>query len=530
MNKKHLTYLIIGILAAYFIFISTLDIDLPWNTGHHGFVGGMFSEFAINDINFDRHDFAPIQRITEHYDTSLTEPDETFDYYIHHPTGIVPLIFISFKMFGIHEWSARLVAIILNAITMIFLYLSVKKIWNTSTALLSVGFFMLTPAFIFLRNFVSCETAAFTGMSLLLYVYISNYRKEDKSRVFLFAGIYLLASFVADWQLHVFVVGLLIHRFIFVSRFRLDRFLVIILLTTVLFFAIFLMNVKIMTGSFNGSEQFTGNLYQTLLFRLGQDKGVAFSGGLLIRLYNHFSAFFKLMYSYWPLLMIALLLLASTIFRFWKMPSFISPIQKNFTPQESEKLYLFIILLLLFTIYLIIFNNLFLIHGFLIFFLLPWIAVLMARFATLFFGQNKILLTISVLVLVLLLTYSTMDSSKMLLNDDTHINPFHAELTDVEKGLIVSFYGHPSGYADRFYFSRHGTRDARTMDTFLEIMKSDKKYKYFILDKSQMIYDQELIDYMYANHPRREVDRFILFDLELKIGPPIPTENNAPVS
>ncbi len=150
-NKVLIIILLIG------IFFRVIDLDRPfygiqmWPEAHYSmkaenfFKYGLFKQYADFGVDY------------------TTPP-------------LVPwFIFLSFNLFGIHEWTARLPMFLFGTVSLIVLFLIAKKIYTEDVALLAVFIAATSPGIVyFSRNIQPESPMAFFSLSSVLF--LMNYK------------------------------------------------------------------------------------------------------------------------------------------------------------------------------------------------------------------------------------------------------------------------------------------------------------------------------------------------------------------
>lgn len=196
----------------------SLGISEMWLYGHHGWTG---SRRGIAGINYDRYGFVATRfGPVENYGTVAPE---RWEYYWHHPVMVHVLVGVAFKVFGTHEWAARLVPIVFSLLTALMLYLLALRWWGRAGAVATIVVFTFMPLSAFYGKFVNHEP-----LVLFLGVALTFLRvRFEETRAWRFvgaaAGLTLLGAF-SDWPFFL-VLGAygVIELGIQMARWRHDR-------------------------------------------------------------------------------------------------------------------------------------------------------------------------------------------------------------------------------------------------------------------------------------------------------------------
>lgn len=216
----------------YGLFLRAHGLGDHWGKGFLGY-GAYYANIARNYIRYGyvTTKLAPV------VDVGPVSPDH-FSYYLHHPPLFGLLISLSFRIFGIHEWSARLVPLLFSVGCLVVLYLIARNIWDRRSALLATFFMSVMPMAAFFGPHVDVQ-----GSVLLFWVLLTFYFYllwVDKERTGFFAG--FIAAFAAgaltDWPAFFLVPLLGIHFSIYGSRRRRRQFLLFVLVAVLLFISL----------------------------------------------------------------------------------------------------------------------------------------------------------------------------------------------------------------------------------------------------------------------------------------------------
>ncbi|MDP3041486.1 MAG: glycosyltransferase family 39 protein [Candidatus Omnitrophota bacterium] len=235
------------ILILIIIIIVTIglcyEISQPW-VGLFDFNGTVYSRFAKNFLTFG---FLKT-KMSPTWDMGSVAP-QNFDYYLHHPPMVAYLVAISFKLFGIHEWSARIVPIIFSVLALILFYLIVRSYKDKIIALLSLVFLGFTPMFLYYGRMVNHEPVFLFFYFLIMLLYL---KYLDKRKILYLVGI--IASFIlaylTAWATFYFSILLLIHYLIFgYKNIKDKRLIVMFSLLPVIFALIYIFWIYSIKGS-----------------------------------------------------------------------------------------------------------------------------------------------------------------------------------------------------------------------------------------------------------------------------------------
>lgn len=130
-----------AIILSLFAAILLRDVREPW-TGLHDWNGAFYSQLARNLLRYplDMHHGMPIVAVSE-----AVPADGEWSFYPTHPPGLVWCIAASFRIFGEHEWSARLVPILASLGTLFLLMHAARSRFDNAIALVTGALYALLP-------------------------------------------------------------------------------------------------------------------------------------------------------------------------------------------------------------------------------------------------------------------------------------------------------------------------------------------------------------------------------------------------
>ena len=150
-SKKHiLEYLILALILILATVLSCYRIAEPaWDDTHgkaplDGFHGSVLAEYGRIAQNYLKFGYLRTKFVqTTNY--GWVGPSESFEYRVDHTPLFPCLISVSFRLFGIHEWSERLVPILSSTGLVLLVFLLMRKLSGGGLALVATFFFALLP-------------------------------------------------------------------------------------------------------------------------------------------------------------------------------------------------------------------------------------------------------------------------------------------------------------------------------------------------------------------------------------------------
>ncbi len=196
-------------------------------------------------------------------------PIPAWGYYLHHPPLLHLVIAFLFKIFGEHEWVARLVPVGCSLISVIFLWLLVRSCAGARTATLSAALFSALPMQLRygpMVNFEPCVLMLMLGSLLCL----RWHRVSGKSPWRYAALAFIVVGLWVDWAMYLFVIALCL-CWLMRSGSGDRRFAGMICLAALLSGALYLLRIAWLR------HDAWQDLFHTFMVRLGTGKGGHFS-------------------------------------------------------------------------------------------------------------------------------------------------------------------------------------------------------------------------------------------------------------
>lgn len=248
--KKHYAFLLIIIFAS--IVFST-NLTKPF-IGHHDWNGAWYANIARNFLNYGFWEtkFGSVLN----YDQA--RPSE-FAYATHYPPGLPIILAISFSVFGISEWSARLVPYMASLATIYMIYLLGIYFFDKKTAILASALTSVLPIVIYFSKVPVHETVILPFVLLSIFLYF-KFTKEQNLKNFLQLAASLVVSHLIHWSAYFVTPLFFLSYLIFKKKLAIAALFPIL---SLLMFALHLLQVKWLTGSMLG-----GGLLDILMDRL----------------------------------------------------------------------------------------------------------------------------------------------------------------------------------------------------------------------------------------------------------------------
>lgn len=248
--KKHYAFALIIIFASI---VFSINLTKPFS-GHHDWNGAWYANIARN---FLRYGFLETKfGSVLNYDQA--KPSE-FAYTTHYPPALPIILAISFSVFGISEWSARLVPYMASLATIYMIYLLGIYFFDKKTAILASVLTSVLPIVIYFAKVPVHETIILPFVLLSIFLYFKFFREQNLKN-FLQLATSLVVSHQVHWSAYFVTPLFFLSYLVFKKRLAIAALFPIL---SLLMFALHLLQVKWLTGSMLG-----GGLLDILLDRL----------------------------------------------------------------------------------------------------------------------------------------------------------------------------------------------------------------------------------------------------------------------
>jgi hypothetical protein len=227
--KKHSKYLILlpVILAAL---VLAINLNKPF-VGHHDFMSSMEGIIAKNYLKFGIWDLKFGQVLGNVDQISQTS------FFTHYPPLLPLLIAGSFSIFGVFEWTERLIPAAFSVMGVFFFFLICRKLWNQKIALLAAAFFIFNPMFIYFGKLPAPEPLILSLAVVAFYFYLNWLESRSNKDLFKMCLSLFLGGLVG-WPIDYFAPLIILHSLI-IGKFNFKIFIPGLVLLGTLFLQFF---------------------------------------------------------------------------------------------------------------------------------------------------------------------------------------------------------------------------------------------------------------------------------------------------
>ncbi len=194
------------LVFTWFFAACLLGVANFWQWGHNGYNGAAFVQAARNSLRF--HLFGEAQ-----YYMGVAAPPPA-EVYTHHPMALHVHLMAMLKLFGYHEWAARLVPAGYSFAGLLLLFAIVRRYWGKAEALGAATVYALVPLHLIFANMIDHEQGSIFWCLLFVFAY-ARWLKTGAVRFALlcFAAVSMAVQF--DWPGYYIALFVAIHALLY---------------------------------------------------------------------------------------------------------------------------------------------------------------------------------------------------------------------------------------------------------------------------------------------------------------------------
>ena len=221
-KKRILGYLVLALILILVTVLSCYRIAEPaWDDTHgkaplDGFHGSILTEYGRIAQNYLKFGYLRT-KFGQTTNYGWVEPLESFQYRFDHPALSPWLISVGFRLFGIHEWSARLVYVLSSLATLSLVFFLVCRLARGRTALFASLLLSLTPMYIYYGKMPDKHFLA-TLFSLLTFFFYYCWIETRKGGHYLGMYVSFVLGTLSDWVAYFVIPPILLHYIAYEHR------------------------------------------------------------------------------------------------------------------------------------------------------------------------------------------------------------------------------------------------------------------------------------------------------------------------
>lgn len=258
--------------TAFALIIFIPNISKPFS-GIHDFNGVQYGTMAKNYLKYG---FVKLKFGQASGHINNIETYKSF--YTSYLPFLPMMIALSYSIFGIAEWSTRIVPVVFSVLGVLYMFLIVKRLWGRRAAFFASFFYIGNPMFIYFGMMPVVDTLTLSLMIVTFYYYL-DWITSLKKRSFLFLCLSVFVGGLISWIIIYIFPLLLLHSFL-IGKFNKRIFVIaMIILFTV---SLQMLHTYILVGDILKSAMF-----ETFKKRIGEQNlnfgGEAFSFSVYFR-------------------------------------------------------------------------------------------------------------------------------------------------------------------------------------------------------------------------------------------------------
>ena len=195
----------VTVVMAVFLAICLHAVANYWQWGHNGYNSASYAQAARNTLRFGIMGQAK-------YHTGL-KPPRPEDIFTHHPMMIHLHLVTVFKFFGYSELAGRLIPAIYSFLSMVLLFIFVRRYWGRAMALAGITAYALIPLNLIFANMIDHEQGSIFWTLAFLYAYTRWF----ESRQWSWFALTMLATSVSlhfGWPGYFVALVVVIHAYV----------------------------------------------------------------------------------------------------------------------------------------------------------------------------------------------------------------------------------------------------------------------------------------------------------------------------
>ena len=178
----------------------------PWIGVHNAWGGAFYSIVARNFLRYGAlaTSLAPV------VNSGVVEPSQ-FEIYFHHPVLSMWLTAVSFRIFGIHEWSARVVPLVFSLMTMATVFHIAWSAYDRKHAILALLFMAVLPVDAYYATHVDPNNSISIFFTVFAVAAYRQWTLSSRSRELILVALALFLGCMAGWFTYLVIPGIVLH-------------------------------------------------------------------------------------------------------------------------------------------------------------------------------------------------------------------------------------------------------------------------------------------------------------------------------
>jgi len=177
-----------------------------WTGVHNAWGGAFYGNVARNFLRYGYWTtaFAPV------VNSGVVEPSQ-FEIYYHHPPMTMWLVSLSFRVFGVHEWSARLVPLVFSFLTMALVFQFARSAYGKGAALCALVVMSVLPAEAYYATHVDPYSSVAIFFTALVVEGYRRWLASGRRRNYAIMVVAIALGCATSWFTYLVIPGIVAH-------------------------------------------------------------------------------------------------------------------------------------------------------------------------------------------------------------------------------------------------------------------------------------------------------------------------------
>jgi hypothetical protein len=180
----------------------------PWVGSHNAWGGAFYSNVARNFVRYGfQTKLAPV------VSTGVVDPSQ-FEVYYHHPVLSMLVTSVAFRVFGEHEWSARLAPLLFSLLTLALVFRMARRWFGNATALVALAIMAVLPVDAYYATHLDPYGSMAIFFTVLAVDAYERWHADGRSRHLVIGIAAVALGCMTSWFTYLVVPGIVVHWFL----------------------------------------------------------------------------------------------------------------------------------------------------------------------------------------------------------------------------------------------------------------------------------------------------------------------------
>lgn len=266
--KKQKDLLIVSFLTIFAYLLISQFISAPFNRGHDAAGGTHWGAIARNYVRYGYlgTKFGMVQN-----GGSLLPAE--FIYYTHHPPLTPIILSLSFRVFGLSEWSIRFTYVLFALGTLVLFYTFINEFFGRKIAVLACLSTLLTPMYLHFSSVPDMISITLFFCLGTIYSYARWLKTHSLAALSIMSVTFLLAT-LSSWEAYYLIPAILYHNF---ARDRKREIVILMSVLGILSFLLYSVHVIYLVGTSEFLSNIKWAIYRTGIYAVEQNPEFLFT-------------------------------------------------------------------------------------------------------------------------------------------------------------------------------------------------------------------------------------------------------------